>query len=346
MYDLLVFIGRFQPFHREHKRVVDIALTKAHNVLVLVGSSNRARSPKNPFTYLERSDMILNAFEPGTSLYTDSIRDFPYDDDKWANQVRECIKFVALDIVNEGGFHNHGVADAKIGIIGAKKDDTSFYLDMFPEFPLEEVGLDHAIHATDIRHGYFTGGIWDDVPESAYKFMVNFERTEEFANLVNWQAEVDEYKKLWASAPYPVKQVTADAIVKYRDRVLLVKRAKDPGFGQWAVPGGHVNVGERVEVAALRELREETLIPLTDAELRSRIEGKQVFDDPGRSTIGHVITHAVLIDLSDLEEQPEVIGADDAYAAIWARLDRITEDMFYDDHWHMIQHFLGSNNGY
>lgn len=36
MIDLLVFIGRFQPFHNEHKRVIDVALEKAKHVLVLV----------------------------------------------------------------------------------------------------------------------------------------------------------------------------------------------------------------------------------------------------------------------------------------------------------------------
>lgn len=344
MYDLLVFIGRFQPFHNEHKRVIDIALSKAKNVLVLVGSSYRARTPKNPFTYDERSDTILESYAVGTNLWTDGLHDFPYDDDKWADQVRDRIKEVALEIVNEGGFRNHGIADLKIGIIGAKKDDTSFYLDMFPEYPLEEVELTHAIHATDIREAYFRDrsgiGAISLVPEKTYFTLLDFSHTKEFKNLCKWQKEIDDYKKLWASAPYPVKLVTADAIVEYKDRILLVRRGKHPGKGLWAVPGGHVNLGERTEKAALRELREETIIGLTDAELRSRIKGRNVFDDPARSTIGHVITHAVHIDLSDLPEQPLVVGNDDAEEAVWALKDRITEDMFYDDHWHMIRHFI------
>ena len=342
-YDLLVFIGRFQPFHNEHKRVVDIALSKAKNVLVLIGSSYRARTPKNPFTYNERSNMILEAYPAGTSLWTEGIRDFPYDDDEWADQVRNCIKEVGLDIANENGFRNHGIADLKIGIIGAKKDDSSFYLDMFPEYPLEQVDLTHAIHATDIRYDYLTnGGKGDLIPFSTQNELLKFFITEEYNNLCEWQKEIDDYKKLWASAPYPVKLVTADAIVEYKDRILLVRRGKHPGKGLWAVPGGHVNLGERTEKAALRELREETIIGLTDTELRSRIKGRNVFDDPARSTIGHVITHAVHIDLSDLPEQLLVVGNDDAEEATWVLKDRITEDMFYDDHWHMIQHFIGN----
>lgn len=344
MYDLLVFIGRFQPFHDEHKRVVDIALSKAKNVLVLVGSSQRARTPKNPFTYNERSSMILESYEPGTPVWTDGLRDFPYDDDLWADQVREKIKFIALDIVNEGGFHNHGIADMKIGIIGAKKDETSFYLDMFPEFPLEEVELTRYMNATDIRYNYLWHGMCDykDVPYGSYHEMLDFVKTEKYRNLREWQREIDFYQESWSAAPYPVKHVTADAIVEYKDRILLVKRGKHPGKDLWAVPGGHVNVGERTQNAGLRELREETLIPLTDKELRDRIKGSHVFDDPSRSTIGHVITHAIHIDLSDLENEPMVTGTDDAVEAMWAFKDTITEDMFFDDHWHMIQHFIGN----
>jgi ADP-ribose pyrophosphatase YjhB (NUDIX family) len=42
-----------------------------------------------------------------------------------------------------------------------------------------------------------------------------------------------------------------------RDRVVLVKRAIEPGYGKWVFPGGYVDRGEEVEVAAIREAREE-----------------------------------------------------------------------------------------
>jgi ADP-ribose pyrophosphatase YjhB (NUDIX family) len=43
-----------------------------------------------------------------------------------------------------------------------------------------------------------------------------------------------------------------------RDRVVLVKRAIEPGYGKWVFPGGYVDRGEEVQVAAIREAREET----------------------------------------------------------------------------------------
>jgi 8-oxo-dGTP diphosphatase len=43
-----------------------------------------------------------------------------------------------------------------------------------------------------------------------------------------------------------------------RDRVVLVRRAIEPGYGKWVFPGGYVDRGEQVQAAAVREAREET----------------------------------------------------------------------------------------
>ena len=42
-----------------------------------------------------------------------------------------------------------------------------------------------------------------------------------------------------------------------RDHIVLVKRAIQPGYGKWVFPGGYVDRGEEVSLAALREAREE-----------------------------------------------------------------------------------------
>ena len=53
-------------------------------------------------------------------------------------------------------------------------------------------------------------------------------------------------------------KVAAVVVVGRDDRVLMVRRANQPGYGLWSVPGGYVDRGEVVEAAAAREVREET----------------------------------------------------------------------------------------
>lgn len=53
-------------------------------------------------------------------------------------------------------------------------------------------------------------------------------------------------------------KVAAVVVVARDDRVLMVRRANQPGYGLWSVPGGYVDRGEVVEAAAAREVREET----------------------------------------------------------------------------------------
>lgn len=51
---------------------------------------------------------------------------------------------------------------------------------------------------------------------------------------------------------------TATALVLYKNKLLLTKRARDPYKGCWDLPGGFINKGESAEKAAIRELKEET----------------------------------------------------------------------------------------
>ena len=53
-------------------------------------------------------------------------------------------------------------------------------------------------------------------------------------------------------------QVAVGAILISNDKILLVKRMKDPHRGEWAIPGGSLKLGETLQEAAEREIREET----------------------------------------------------------------------------------------
>lgn len=346
-FDLLVFVGRFQPFHNEHKRIIDIALQKSRNVLVLVGSAGKARTIRNPFTFQERAEMIYGAFEENVCdqdrIIIKPLYDKTYNEAAWINQVQHIVKDTALDAVNNFGFRANGLINAKIGLIGASKDNTSYYLKMFPQFRSVNVDIQADVHATTIREAYLENGIvaQGSIPDNVVDFLIDFRFTEPFLQLHDELKFVRDYKKQWEVSPYPVKHATVDAVVEQSGHILLVKRRSEPGKGLWALPGGHLNEYERQLDGAIRELREETKIKVPEAVLRGSIRDHETFDDPYRSTLGRVITKAYHFKLADDVTLPKVKGADDAEKAKWVPIGDLREEDFFDDHFHIIQYFLG-----
>jgi bifunctional NMN adenylyltransferase/nudix hydrolase len=145
-------------------------------------------------------------------------------------------------------------------------------------------------------------------------------------------AHVRDYRARWDQAPYPPVFVTADAVVIQSGHVLLVRRGGFPGKGLWALPGGFVGQEERIEDAAIRELREETRLKVPARVLRGLIKGSRVFDDPHRSSRGRTITHAFLIHLPPDLALPEIRAASDAREARWVPLGELREDEMFEDH--------------
>ena len=77
---------------------------------------------------------------------------------------------------------------------------------------------------------------------------------------------------------------TVDTIIQKDSQILLVKRKNEPFKGYFALPGGFVNEGEKVEVAAKREVMEETAL---DVEL---VDILGVYSDPNRDPRGHIMS--------------------------------------------------------
>ena len=120
---------------------------------------------------------------------------------------------------------------------------------------------------------------------------------------------------------YPRPAVTVDVVLftmRAEDlAVLLIKRGGTPFKGFWALPGGFVNEHEALEVAASRELAEETGITGV------QIEQLGAFGDPGRDPRGHTVGVAYLAFV--VAESHPVVAGDDAAEAAWIPLREIAQ---------------------
>lgn len=84
--------------------------------------------------------------------------------------------------------------------------------------------------------------------------------------------------------------VGVGAVVFDADCVLLVRRAKAPLAGEWSLPGGAVELGERLEEAIVREVAEETGLHVTPLQV------VKAFDHIDRDAEGRIRFHYVLVD--------------------------------------------------
>jgi 8-oxo-dGTP diphosphatase len=97
------------------------------------------------------------------------------------------------------------------------------------------------------------------------------------------------------------------------DSVLLIRRGTPPRLGEWSLPGGRIEPGERAVDAALRELREETGVEAEITGLIDVVDG--LFPEAGR--------HYVLIDYAARWLSGEPVAGDDAAEARFVGLDEI-----------------------
>ena len=106
-------------------------------------------------------------------------------------------------------------------------------------------------------------------------------------------------------APIPIPAV---GVVCLRDdEVLLIRRGTVPRLGEWSLPGGRIESGERAMDAALRELKEETGVSARILGLIDVVDG--IFSDEGR--------HYILIDFVAEWLDGVPVAGDDATEALF-----------------------------
>ncbi len=120
--------------------------------------------------------------------------------------------------------------------------------------------------------------------------------------------EVERYKN-----PFP----TVDIVIEMEGGIVLIRR-KNPPYG-WALPGGFVDYGETLEMAAIREAKEETSL---DIELISQIGA---YSDPKRDPRRHTISVVF-----QARAKGRACASDDAIEIDIFNRDNLPDDLAFD----------------
>lgn len=122
------------------------------------------------------------------------------------------------------------------------------------------------------------------------------------------------------SRQYPKKPVVGvGAVILDGDKILLEKRKNDPSKGKWSVPGGLVELGESVEEAVVREVKEETGLEVYEPRLVDVVNYVSLGEK------GAVIYHYVIVDYLVTVKSGKAKAASDADALKWVPFNEVEE---------------------
>lgn len=339
-YTVAVFIGRMAPLHNAHLENIQKAAEIADQVVVILGSANAPRDERNPFSNDQRVRFVAYATRYMKNVHINTMNDMP-SNELWAATV---MRLATAQNYNNG----------KIAIVGHKKDESSFYLDLFPTWDFIETGAhmfgDAEMAATQIRTLMFEGRFEEAKPMMPRDIWKNI--NDEFIGADPFREILAEYQfhkhyPAHRRAKYPILEQTADSVVICSGHILLIRRKNIPGKGKLALPGGFVNLEETVLDAAVRELLEETCLHVPEKVIRGSIIDEKRFDAPNRSLRGRIITTTFTVKLEPNFDGklPRVYANDDAVDAQWVPISELIDPMeasnFFEDHYHIIQTMIG-----
>ncbi|PYE53416.1 adenylyltransferase/cytidyltransferase family protein [Deinococcus yavapaiensis] len=312
-----VFVGRFQPPHTTHLAVMLEALARVDVLVIVLGSTRSARTPKNPFTDEERREMIAVALDyagvPRERFVFGGVRDL-YDMRLWARAVREEVARRALGAT-------------RVALIGHEKDASSTYLREFPDWPYLPTRVKSDLSATRVRRALFDldfGTIERLVPPPVATFLKVFSEQSAFAELRDDDAFVRRWHAAFVNAPVPPTFLSVHALVRRGDRVWLKRRDERPNSGLWTLPGGRLFERLGAEASLRRYLNVDVDVSLC-----------RIFDHPDRSLLGREVMLAYEVD-AEPTNGGEWWNLSDALAA---------PESFYADHHRALEVLTNTSRG-
>lgn len=363
-----VYIGRFQPFHKGHKAIVDLTvkmMKPGDTFTIIIGSADQQETERNPLSASQRKEMLSIELE-GYPVTISTINDSPYNYDLWIEHL--CAKMLGFKSATHEDFlekqEDFIKGFSNICIVGM--ENVEEYIDRITKYytyaPTEhfdlgisshifsELETQTSVHGSSIRTlvcsedrgrlENFYSDIKDFVSEKvlAYLKTVNFPLIvyNAYVNGINYAAST--------GCKYNSCFMTVDNIVfdKFLDQVLLIKRKDN---GKLAIPGGFAEPYMNMKDNALRELEEETSITakmLKDAFVKIDELEPTLIDAPyrdPRSSHKCNFVSAVYVWQSKVDALknfiPYVKAGDDAVDTVWLSKEEC-EDLpawhFHADH--------------
>lgn len=360
-HDVAFILGRFQPFHIGHLSLVKKGFEVADNVCFILGSSDRPRTLRNPFTYEERIKIIKNnpyIITKEKNVFFLKDVDNLYNYTSWQAKLISNIK----NFGNEHGFKDMIIIDhtkenyefgenKKLNLATIPITDTINYSNKDQTF-------DVPLSSTAIREQIYRDiFVFNKYPDYLKSVDLNIKDIKE--TLQEDYDYYEKYKSNYVNLPYPPVFFTVDVVLRVFDYILLIERGRTPGKGLLALPGGFFDAKSDVSTvdAAIRELKEETNLNIPSYILKDCVINDRIFDFKYRSERGRVISHTLYIDAttwctdeydlfdeSDISKIPIKAG-DDASKAQFVHLKEIITNNMFDDHYDIIKYFEANDKG-
>lgn len=351
MKNIALIIGRFQLPHRGHFHLFETALQQNDHLIIAIGSHNSPRDIRNPFETEDIKNIINMYFDDDRRISYIYVEDHLYMDAVWANEITKKVMERVSEITDQ----------RNITLYGHEKDDTSYYLKMFPYWKYIDVEPIHKedggyYNATDFRTTLYeriieyksTGLFFSNFVDLFLPFKMTYAikdfleclaKNESLDHIVEDYIFCKKYKEKFKDYDFPPIFVTCDSVCISNDHILLIKRKNSPCKGSYALAGGFLDQNETIENGIIRELYEETMIDISIDELKKCMKKVKVFDIPNRSMRGRTVTHAGLF---ILPATVNVVANDDAKSAFWFPLDKLhtIKKQFMEDHYHVIVSIL------
>ncbi len=284
-----LFIGRFQPFHNGHKRVIEDIAKEVDNLIIGIGSSQDNLTFDNPFTAKERTEMIDKSLSKGINYSISYIPD-THDYSIWVKHVTSIVP--------------------EFDVVYANKDNIVKKLFEEKDYKVKDIAVSKKrLSATQIRNAILNN--------EAYKHNLP-KGTLEVLDTINGK---NRLHSIMDKSP----SLAVDVIMEYDSKLVLIERRHEP-LG-WALPGGKVDYGETVEQAAIREMKEETSLDISDLSLLG------IYSEPERDPRTHMVSIVYTANANGIPK-----AGDDAKNLKLFSLDELPELAF--DHKKILEDYL------